>query len=91
MLKKLLEILKPRRYTSPAQRKFFNDSPKIIRKEVKEEIKKAMRNNSELHEIEKKQRIELEVFIDVLKESPDYYTENEFNKLYHEIIHDFSW
>ncbi|WP_132066197.1 hypothetical protein [Aquimarina spinulae] len=91
MLKKLLEILKPRKYTTSEQRKFFDDSPKVIRKEVKEEIRKEMKNNSKLHNIERKQRIELEVLVEILKENPNYYTESEFNELYHEIIHDFSF
>ncbi|PKV51723.1 hypothetical protein ATE84_3821 [Aquimarina sp. MAR_2010_214] len=91
MLKKLLKILKPRKYTTSEQRKLFENSPKIIRKEVKEEIRKAMKSNSKLHNIEKKQRIELEVLVDILKENPNYYTESEFNELYHEITHDFSF
>lgn len=91
MLKKLLKILNPRKYTTSEQKKFFDDSPKIIRKEVKEEIKKEMKNNSEIHNIEKEQRIELEVLVEILKEYPDYYTESEFNELYREIVHDFSF
>ncbi len=87
MVKKLLELLKRRTYSTSEDRKEFNtDSRKRLEKKVREKISNEMKANLQMHEFERNQRIELEVLVDVLKENPDYYSESEISKLYFDIV-----
>lgn len=87
MVKKLLELLRRRTYSSKQDKEEFKrDSKENLEKRVKKEISNLMDDNSYLHNKEKQQRIEIEVLVDILKENPDYYTESEINKICFEIL-----
>ncbi|MFC5046944.1 hypothetical protein ACFSTE_21100 [Aquimarina hainanensis] len=87
MIKRLLELFKRRKYLSTEKLRDLNrDYKERTERKIDKEIEDKLKTFSLDHIEEKRKRIEIETFLEIMVECPERYTESEITKIMSEII-----